>query len=161
MTAPWKETMLPTIVSKYDLRDIYNADEFGLFYEGVPSKTFHFKGERCSGGKYSKARVTGMAASNALGETLPMFVIGKYANPRCFKNVTNKPCRYKSQAKAWMNGEIFEDWLRELDRKFDLEGRKIAMIVNNCPAHPKVLGLKAIDLIFLPPNTTSCTQPMD
>ena len=53
-----------------------------------------------------------------------------------------------------MNGEIFEDWLRELDKKFDLEGRKIAMIVDNCPAHPRVLGLKAIDLIFLPPNTT-------
>ena len=35
------------------------------------------------------------------------------------------------------------------------------MIVDNCPAHPKVDGLKAIELIFLPPNTTSKTQPMD
>ena len=35
------------------------------------------------------------------------------------------------------------------------------MIVDNCPAHPKVQGLKAIKLIFLPPNTTSKTQPMD
>ena len=35
------------------------------------------------------------------------------------------------------------------------------MIVDNCPAHPKVPGLKAIKLIFLPPNTTSKTQPMD
>ena len=35
------------------------------------------------------------------------------------------------------------------------------MIVNNCPAHPEVSGLKAINLQILPPITTSCTQSMD
>ena len=35
------------------------------------------------------------------------------------------------------------------------------MIVDNCSAHPKVQGLKAIKLIFLPSITTSKTQPMD
>ncbi|WP_430732424.1 hypothetical protein, partial [Acinetobacter baumannii] len=35
------------------------------------------------------------------------------------------------------------------------------MIVDNCPAHPTVTGLEWIELIFLPPNTTSVTQPMD
>ena len=102
-----------------------------------------------------------MAASNALGEKLPMFVIGKSAKPRCFKHVRNLPCRYRSQKKAWMDGTLFEEWLRELDRKFDMQGRKIVLVVDNCPAHPDVSGLKAINLQFLPPNTTSCTQPMD
>ena len=51
--------------------------------------------------------------------------------------------------------------MRMLDRKFVTEGRKIALIVDNCPAHPDVPGLQAINLIFLPPNTTSRTQPMD
>ena len=32
MVSPWKETSLPTLLSNYDLKDIYNADEFGLFY---------------------------------------------------------------------------------------------------------------------------------
>ena len=41
------------------------------------------------------------------------------------------------------------------------KGRKIAMIIDNCPAHSKVNGLQAIELVFLPPNTTSKTQPMD
>ena len=41
------------------------------------------------------------------------------------------------------------------------EGRKITMIVDNCPAHPHVEGLQAVELIFLPPNTTSKLQPMD
>ena len=161
MTAPWEETTLPTILARYELKDIFNADEFGLFYEALPSKSLHFRGKRCSGGKHSKVRLTGMAASNALGEKIPMFVIGKSANPICFKHVCNIPCRYRSQKKAWMDGTLFEEWLRELDRKFEMQGRKIVMIVDDCPAHPEVSGLKAIHLQFLPPNTTSCTQPMD
>ncbi|XP_057291713.1 tigger transposable element-derived protein 4-like [Hydractinia symbiolongicarpus] len=85
MTAPWEETTLPTILARYELKDIFNADEFGLFYQALPLKSYHFKGKRCSGGKHSKVRLTGMTASNALGERLPMFVIGKSAKPRCFK----------------------------------------------------------------------------
>ena len=39
------------------------------------------------------------------------------------------------------------------------EGRKITMIVDNC--HPHVEALQAVQLIFLPPNTTSKLQAMD
>ena len=45
MLAPWNEKTLPTILSKYDLTDIFNADEFGLFYQCLPNKTYHFKGQ--------------------------------------------------------------------------------------------------------------------
>ena len=84
MTAAWKETSLSTILSRYELKDIYNADEFGLFYQGLPKKTLHLKGEKCSGGKYSKVCLTGMAAASSTGEKLPMFVVGKSVKPRCF-----------------------------------------------------------------------------
>ena len=100
MTAPWEETTLPTILARYQLKDIFNSDEFGLFYEALLSKSLHFLGKRCSGGKHSKVRLTGMAASNTLGEKIPMFVIGKSASPRCFKHVCNPLCRYRSQKKA-------------------------------------------------------------
>ena len=60
-----------------------------------------------------------------------------------------------------MTSDLFEEWVRELDRKFQREDRKIALIVENCPAHPDINDLKAIELVFLPPNTTSHTQPMD
>ena len=111
-------------------------------------------------GKSSKVRLTGLAASNALGEKLPMLVIGKSANLRCFKHIKSLPCKYTNQAKSWMDSDIFTRWLKELDRKI-AEGRKITMIVDNCPAHPHVEGLQAVELIFLPPNTTSKLQPMD
>ena len=96
-----------------------------------------------------------------LGEKLPMFVIGKSVKPRCFKGVINVPCRYHAQKKNWMDSGLFEEWVREEDWKFDREGRKVALKVDNCPAHPNISNLKAISLVFLPPNSTSKTQPMD
>ena len=159
-TAPWEEKTLPTILARYQLKDIFNADEFGLFYEALPSKSLHFRGKHYSGGKHSKVRLTGMAVSNTLGEKILMFVIGKSACPRCFKHVRNLPCRYQSQKKAWMNGTLFEEWLHELNRKFEMQGRKVVMNVDNCPVRPEVSRLQAINLQFLPPNTTSCTQSM-
>ena len=60
-----------------------------------------------------------------------------------------------------MDSEIFADYMRKLDTKFDVEGRKIVLIIDNCPAHPNVDNLKAIQLVFSRPNTTSKIQPMD
>ena len=133
MTVPWKETVLPTILSNYEPRNILNADEFGLFYQALPKKTLHLKGEKCSGGKNSKIRLTGLAAANMIGEKLPMFVIGKSQKPRCFKHIKSLPCRYRAQKKSWMNSELFEEWVREQDEKFENEGRKVALIIDNCP----------------------------
>ena len=109
MTAAWKETSLPTILSRYELTDIYIADEFGLFYQGLPKKTLHLKGEKCSSGKYNKVRLTGIAAARATGEKLPMFVIAKSVQPRCFKHVKSLPRYYCAQPKSWMSSFLFDE----------------------------------------------------
>ena len=90
-----------------------------------------------------------------------MFVIGKSVSPRCFEHVRNLPCSYPSQKKAWMDGSLFGEWLHVLERKFEMHGKKVVVIVDNCPAHPEVSGLKAINLQFLLPTFTSCLQSMD
>ena len=77
MVNSWSETSLTTLLSNYELKNIYNADEFGLFFQCLPNKTYQVKSEKWSGGKLSEIRFTGMAAANAVGEKLPMFVIGK------------------------------------------------------------------------------------
>ena len=59
-----------------------------------------------------------------------------------------------------MDLKIFTDYVRRLDAKFNAEDRKVALIIDNCTAHPNVDNLKAIESVFLPPNTTSKTQPM-
>ena len=74
MVLPWEQTTLPTILSKYDINQIYNADEVGLFYRTQPNKSLHLKYENCVGGKHSKLCLTGLAAANAVGEKLPLFV---------------------------------------------------------------------------------------
>ena len=94
----------------------------------------------------SIVRLTGLAAGNATGEKLPLFVIGKPAKPRCFSGVKSLPCRYRSQKNSWMYWDLFTEWVKELDGKFKAQGRKIALIVNNCPSHLIVDGMKAIEL---------------
>ena len=123
MTSAWNETSLPTILSRYELKDIYNADESGLFYQGPPKKPC-----TCSGGKYSKVRLTGVAAASAAGEKLRMFVIDKSMKPRCFKNVKSLPYRYRSQEKSWMKSFRFDEWVKELDKKFKMKIAKLFLL---------------------------------
>ena len=42
-----------------------------------------------------------------------------------------------------------------------IERRKVALIIDNCRAHPIVPNLTNVEVIYLPPNTTSHTQPCD
>ena len=66
MVAGWNETTFPTLLSNYGLENIYNAVEFGLFYECSTNKSCQLKKEKCSGCKHSKIRITGLAAANAV-----------------------------------------------------------------------------------------------
>ena len=110
----------------------------------------HLKGEECSGGKNSKIRLTGLAAANMCGEKIPIFVIGKSNKLRCFKWIKSTPCRYRAQNKNWMDSKLFEKWVREQDRKFVLEGRKVVLVIDNCTAHPNIENLKSITLLSYP-----------
>ena len=160
MVAPWEQTTLPTILSKYGLDQIYNVDEFGLLYLAQPNKSLHLKNENCVGGKHSILRLTGFTAANAVGEKLPLFVIGKSKKRWCFKHIKHLPCRYRSQKKSWKDSILFEEWVRHFDRRFTKEGLKLVLLVDNWPAHPSIDNLVSTELIFLPPNTTSKLQPM-
>nr|XP_042911674.1 uncharacterized protein LOC122272279 [Parasteatoda tepidariorum] len=145
----------PALRKNYAPRDIFNADETGLFFKALPSRTLSIKGEKCSGGKCSKERITVLVACNMDGtEKLPLFVVGKSANPRCFKNLKTLPVVYASNKKAWMNKMLFKKWLTDLDRKLFREKRNICLMLDNCSAHNDIHGLKAIKCVFLPPNTT-------
>ena len=144
MVTPWEQTTLPTILSKYDLNQIYNADELGLFYLAQLNKSLHLKNENGIGDKHSKLRLTRLTAANAAGENLSLFVIGQSKKSRCFKHTKHLLCRYRSQKKSWMDGILYKDWVREVDRRFTKEGRNIALLVDNCPAHPSIDRLPRI-----------------
>ena len=75
--------------------------------------------------------------------------------------LSNFPCWYGAQKKSWMTGVLFEEWVSKLDSFFRVQSRKVALLIDNCPAHPEIKNLTNINLIFLPPNTMSVLQPMD
>lgn len=158
----WLTKVWPNLRAKFSDDNIFNADETGLFYKLTPDKTLKFKGEKCSGGKLSKDRITVMVAANMNGTIKKkLLIIGKSKNPRCFKNVRSLPVDYGNNRKAWMTSDIFVKWVRDWDRELTKQKKKILLLVDNCPAHPSVSDLRSITLVFLPPNTTSTLQPMD
>ena len=157
----WKKQLLQ-MIDNVKAKDVFNVDEAGLFFQCTPDKSLTFKGEVCNGGKLSKLRVTLLIGANMDGsEKLPLLMIGKSANPRCFKNVKKKPVEYESNSKAWMTKIIFEKWLTKLDQRLRKEKRTILLFIDNCSAHPTDLSFTNIKIIFFPPNMTSVLQPMD
>ena len=93
--------------------------------------------------KIQKVNLMGPGAANGVGNELSMLLIGKMS--KCVKSL---PRQYKSQKKSWIDSEIFADYIKKLDMKFYAKGKKVALIIDNCPAHPNVDNLKAIELVF-------------
>ena len=161
VTDNWLKNHLPQILGEYRPENVFNADETGLFFKCLPDQTHTLKDEKCAGGKLSRNRPTIMVAASMWGEKLPLLVIGKSTNPRCFKGIKILLAPYQSNKKAWMTGAVFEGWVRKLDREIKKQKRNIVLIVDNCPAHPQLHGVQNVKLAFLPPNTTARTQSMD
>jgi len=114
----WK-TKLEKMCELYDLQNIFNLNETGLFYRILPNKTLALKGETCSSGKQSKERLTVLLCVNMLGDFETPFIIGKSKKPRCFKNVNVNQLgvTWVSNKKAWMTLSLMSDWLYKFDKK--------------------------------------------
>ena len=133
MTEKWYQETLPLLLDRYEPSDIFDADETGLFYQCLPDKTSTFRGENASRAvKQSKQRLTLLVGANMDGtEKLEPLVIGKSANPRCFKSVRSLPVEYRSNAKAWMTAALWTEWLKGFDRKMQMAKRKVLLIIDN------------------------------
>jgi hypothetical protein len=124
--------------------------------------------KQLEGRKQNKERLTLAVCYNANGlDKLPLLVIGKYENPRCFKNVKRDSfgCKYRSNPKAWMTQVIFLEWLKGFDAR--MAWRNVLLIMDNCSAHIPLMQLEFVvtfrntTVFYLPPNTTSKIQPCD
>jgi hypothetical protein len=74
------------LISPYEPRNIYNEDKTKLLLWALPTKSLLAMGEKCTGGKMSKERLT-VLSGNVVGEIKKPLVIGKAAKPRYFKNL--------------------------------------------------------------------------
>ena len=155
-------------IKQFDPNYVYNMDETGLFFKVLPNRSYVKQEDvkTVRGTKLMKAkdRVTLYVTTNATGtDKVPLSLIGKSKNPRCFRNKTLK-LKYYNQAKAWSDSKVFKKWW-EAFRLYirSRTNRKCLLIMDNCGPHGTELVDPGgqIEVIFLPPNVTSVYQPMD
>jgi len=96
------------IITQYDLENVYNMDETGLFFRLLPRYSLLMPNEDISttrGKKKAKDRVSFIVCANASGtHKIPCALIGKPKEPACIKD-RQWPILYFNQAKAWMDVE--------------------------------------------------------
>ncbi|XP_066253848.1 tigger transposable element-derived protein 4-like [Euwallacea similis] len=102
---------MTSLIKDYSSKNIFNADDTGLFFRALLDKTLTFKREKCTSEKLSKDRVTILHCVNMDGEKERLLVIGITKNPKAFKNinVNNLPVVWKSNRKAWMTSAIMAE----------------------------------------------------
>ena len=162
----------------YELRDIFNMDETGLFYAYVLNLSSSLASDtqiRMSpdrgltdreqpGVNGEKNRLTYAFTSNADGsEKLPPFVIGKPAKPRAFNRKTGNQLGfyYRNNAKAWMTALLYQEWIYQWDQELKVKGRKILLLQDNFSAHIIPNNLENIQVENFSPNLTAHVQPKD
>ena len=59
-----KKHFLTNLMAKYSPKDIFNADECGLFYNMLPDKTYIFKGASCKDIKVNIKRLIILVCAN-------------------------------------------------------------------------------------------------
>ncbi|GFX44751.1 tigger transposable element-derived protein 6 [Trichonephila clavipes] len=157
----WQNS-LSDLIKEFEPRNIFNTDETGLFFKCLAEKTFIFKKQKCHGEKYSKERLTILLTVNMDGsEKITPLVIGKSAKPGCFKGINSIRIKYRSNKKAWMTTELFNEWLVSLNSDMKREKRHILLFLDNCTVHNNAPTLSNVKLQFFPPNSTSKLQPLD
>ena len=154
---------------EYELANIFNVDETGIFCKLLPNRTYlshaeNRKTARGTKGMKAKDRVSVYMCTNATGTAkVPMSIIGKSKNPRCFR-VTPCPIKYWSQANAWSDGPTFKTWWLEVFLPFIRRWTHLPMLLlmDGCSSHDSLVdSRKQVKTMVYPPNCTSKHQPMD
>ena len=160
----WASTVLCDLLCDFKPRNIYNADETGIYYCTLPDSTLTFSTDHLSGSKKVKDRITALVAVNMDGsDKRPLLIVGKSWQPRWFRGVQQLPLSYSNNNNMWMTGDLFRTWLADFERDMAKKNRFIVVVVDHCAAYPKdsADNLSHIKLVFLPPNVTSVIQPCD
>src|SRR2546423_14531105 len=114
------------------------------------------------GSKKDKTRLTLALTCNATStDQVPLLILGYAEKPRCFNKKSGQEHGffYLSNKKAWITKDFFQKYLHRLNAHV---GRKILLLIDNAPSHIwKHTDYPNLEIMALPPNTTSKLQPLD
>lgn len=131
----------------YTAQQVFYVFETGLFWKRMPTKTFISKEEKSAVGfKVSKERLTLLLGGNAAGDfKIKPLLVYQSENPRALKGYAkpNLPVIWRSNKKAVMTVDIFEDWfanffcpaVEKYCAKQNITNKAL-LVVDNAPSHP-------------------------
>jgi hypothetical protein len=128
--------VLPSLLSEYHLKDVFNSDEHELLSN---YHTKHaFKGEDCHGGKRSRLKHSMLVCTNMDGsEKVSLLVTGMSEKPRYFKHMKSLPCTYRHNSSAQITCMLFIEFLTCLESRMAAKNQKILLFVDQCAAYPR------------------------
>ncbi|CAI5473812.1 unnamed protein product [Closterium sp. Yama58-4] len=149
-------------------RDTFNLDETALWLSVLTRQTY--SNGRIPGRKVFKERLTVAFLVNADGShTFRPLVISKAKRPHDFRPDYDPEvlCYWRHNAKGWMTAQ--------LNAAMYAEGRHVIVLLDNASSHMlrsefawseiicrmRTTCMSNVCLVFLPPNTTAFTQPLD
>lgn len=160
-------TLLPSLLRNFPPSNIYTCGESGLFWKSVPSSGVSAR--TVPGHQKSNGWITVHFCCNADGsDKPPLWFVGKHAHPRAFTaantNIRAMDCHWRANGKAWMDRELFEEWLLWFNRR--VAPRHVILLMGNTSAHRSAYeGVKSslthVLVCWLPPDTTRIYQPLD
>lgn len=116
----------------------------------------------------SKSAISIMFAASASGTVLPPYVVYKAErlyDQWCIGGPKNT--KYNRTKSGWFDAMCFQDWFDRIAVPWakELTGRKI-LIGDNLSSHIQIEVVRQclrndVRLVFLPPNSTHITQPLD
>ncbi|CAI5954032.1 unnamed protein product [Closterium sp. NIES-65] len=164
------QAKLPQLLNYLGLSpcDTFNLDETALWLSVLPRRTY--SNGRIPGRKVSKERLTMAFLVNADGShAFRPLVISKAKRPHDFRLDYDPEalCYWRHNAKGWMTAP--------LNAAMYAEGCHIAVLLDNASSHMlrsehawseivcgmRTTCLSKVHLVFLPPNTTAFTHPLD
>ncbi|XP_012551329.2 uncharacterized protein LOC101746451 [Bombyx mori] len=152
------------------LGNIVNYDESNLADDPGKKKVLAKRGvkypERVM--NHTKSSTSLMLAASADGRLLPCYVVYKAAHLYNTWTTNGPPnCRYNRTSSGWFDGKIFEDWVETVALPyFNNKTGKKNLIGDNLSSHLSLDIIKKskeqdVHFVFLPPNSTHLTQPLD
>lgn len=154
----------------YHPKQVFNCDETELFWK--MSNFNHENAAQAPGNKTWKDRLTLVLCGNAAGHMIKPGVVYRGKNPRALKNKNKNhlPVFWQHNQNAWVTAILFLEWFHDCfipevkkylkDEELEF---KVLLIIDSAPGHPESVCYENenVEVIFLPPNTTSLLQPLD